>query len=302
MAEFDLIHRYFSPLAGKGAGGLLDDAAILDIPPGKQLVVTSDTSNRGDHFVDALPPKEAAQKCLRSNLSDLAAMGADPFCYQLNLALPKNLEDDWLAEFAKGLAADQKEFGIFLSGGDTTAMGAGGLSVSITALGFVPPGEAVKRGGARIGDLAVVTGPLGDACLDRLRIPYPRTAIAPIIRRYAKAAVDISDGLPADLGHICEVSGLAARVELEKIPLSKKVREAIRSGEKSPQDILIWGEDYELALAVAPENFESFKAAAAGQGVELAAIGVFEKGNPVVTVMDKAGKPLVFERTGWQHF
>ncbi len=302
MAEFEIIHKHFAPLAGKGAGGLLDDGAVLDIPGGQQLVVTSDTSNRGDHFVDELPPEDAAKKCLRSNISDLAAMGADPFAYQLNLALPKEIDEGWLAAFAKGLEADQKEFGIFLSGGDTTAMSAGALSVSITAFGLVSEGKAVSRGGAHAGDLAVVTGPLGDAFLDRMRIPYPRTAIAPLIRQYAKAAVDISDGLPADLGHICEVSGLAAQVELAKIPFSKKVHEAMHSGTKTPQDILTWGEDYELALAVAPGDFDSFKTEAGKQGVELSAIGVFEGGTPDVRVMDKNGEALIFEKTGWQHF
>ena len=120
MAEFDLIDACFKPIAGAGSGGLLDDAAVLDIPKGMQLVVSRDTSNRGDHFVDEYPAKEAAKKCLRSNLSDLTAMGADLFCYQLNLALPKNIEEEWLRGFASGLAEDQEEFGISLSGGDTT--------------------------------------------------------------------------------------------------------------------------------------------------------------------------------------
>ncbi|GJL85124.1 MAG: thiamine-monophosphate kinase [Micavibrio sp.] len=300
MSEFSIIEKYFEPLSKTGA--LDDDAAVLDVPQGQQLVVTSDTSNRGDHFVEELSPSDAARKCLRSNLSDLAAMGADPFVYQLNLALPKEIDEQWLAGFAGGLEADQKEFGILLSGGDTTAMSAGALSVSITALGLVPPGEAVPRGGAQPGDLVVVTGPLGDACLDRLRLPYPRTAIAPLIRRYAKASVDISDGLPADLGHICAVSGLAAQIEFAKIPFSKKVQEALRDGKTTPQDILTWGEDYELALAVAPEDFESFKAEAVKQGVEPVAIGDFTEGNQEVQVLDESGKPLSFQKTGWQHF
>ncbi len=299
MSEFGIIEKYFAPLANNV---LDDDAAVLDIPGGQQLVVTSDTSNRGDHFVDELSPADAARKCLRSNLSDLAAMGADPFTYQLNLALPKEIDEEWLAGFASGLEADQKEFGILLSGGDTTAMSAGALSVSITALGLVPPGEAVPRGGARAGDLVVVTGPLGDACLDRLRIPYPRTAIAPHIRAYAKAAVDISDGLPADLGHICEVSGLAAQIELAKIPFSETVQDALSSGKTTPQDILTWGEDYELALAVAPGDFDSFKAEVGQQGVEPIAIGVFTEGTPEVQVLDENGVALPFNKTGWQHF
>lgn len=301
MAEFDLIHTYFAPLSGKGAGGLLDDGAVLDIPAGHQLVVSSDTSNRGDHFVEALPPADAAKKCLRSNLSDLAAMGADPFVYQLNLALPKEIDEAWLKEFASGLAADQEEFGIVLSGGDTTGMTDGGLSVSITAMGLVPTGTAVPRGGAQAGDLAVVTGELGAACLNRLHLPYPRTAISALVRKYARAAVDISDGLPADLGHICEVSGLGAELVLENIPLAQTARDAIKNGEKSAQELLVWGEDYELALAVQPENIEDFTREAEGLGVPLAVTGVFTAGDGV-EIMGPDGKPLVFDKMGWTHF
>lgn len=298
MAEFDLIEKYFAPLS---LDGLKNDAAVLDIPPGRQLVVTSDTSNRGDHFVEEMSAFDAARKCLRSNLSDLAAMGADPFVYQLNLALPKEIDEDWLAGFAKGLAADQKEFGIKLAGGDTTAMGAGGLSVSITALGLVPAGAAVTRGGAQAGDLAVLTGPLGDACLDRLRLPYPRSGLSPLIRRYARAAVDISDGLPADLGHICEVSGCGAQIDLARIPFSDTVRATLRSGEKTPQEILTWGEDYELALAVAPAHIKEFQKKAQECGVSLSVIGVFTE-VPGLEMQDEQGRPLKFETTGWQHF
>jgi len=301
MAEFDLIDKYFAPLAGPGAGGLLDDGAVLDIPQGHQLVISSDTSNRGDHFVEEMPAEVAARKCLRSNLSDLAAMGADPFSYQLNLALPKDIDETWIAAFADGLKADQDEFGIFLSGGDTTGMGAGGLSVSITALGLVPTGEAVPRGGAQEGDLVVVSGELGDASLDRLRMPYPRSAISGLVRRYAHAAIDISDGLPADLGHICSVSGLSAALEFEKIPFSKTGRSALQTGKTTPEDILTWGEDYELALAVPPSDIEAFRQKAADQGVTLHVIGLFNAGQGV-TILDKSGTALKFSKAGWTHF
>ncbi len=298
MAEFDLIEKHFAPLS---IDGLKDDAAVLDIPAGFQLVITSDTSNRGDHFVEEMPPADAARKCLRSNLSDLAAMGADPFSYQLNLALPKDIDEAWIAAFAGGLKADQDEFGIQISGGDTTGMAAGGLSISITALGLVPTGQAVSRGGAKEGDLVVVTGPLGDASLDRLRMPYPRTAVAPLVRKYASAGVDVSDGLPADLGHICAVSNLSATLEFAKIPFSDKARAVLSSGQTTPQDIITWGEDYELALAVPSANIEAFQSEAVEQGVTLCVIGIFGSGEGC-TILDENGAPMLFDKMGWTHF
>lgn len=301
MSEFGWIEKYFMPLAGEFGRGLKDDGAVFDIPAGMQLVISSDTSNRDDHFVSAMPPYDAARKCLRSNLSDLAAMGADPLCYQLNLALPRTIEESWVAEFSRGLAADQAEFGIALSGGDTTGMQAGGLSVSITILGLVPAGKAVPRGGARLGDLVVVSGILGDASLNRLHIPSPPLKIAPLVRDYAHAAIDISDGLPADLGHICKTSGLGARLELAQIPFSAKGHAALKAGETTPQDLLIWGEDYELAMAVPAQSYEAFKAEALKKGVQLSAIGHFVEGAGV-DVLDDSGTPLVFGKPGWAHF
>jgi len=298
MAEFDLIAKYFAPLS---IDGLKDDAVVLDIPAGHQLVVSSDTSNRGDHFVEEMSAYDAARKCLRSNVSDLASMGADPLAYQLNLALPQDLDEGWLADFASGLAADQKEYGIALSGGDTTGMSAGGLSVSITAFGLVPTGQAVTRGGARKGDLVVITGILGDASLNRLHMPSPPVSIASLVRTHAHAAIDISDGILADLGHVCSVSGLGARLEFEKIPLSDKGRAALKGGQASPESLLTWGEDYELAMAVPPSNIEVFQKQAAEQGVCLSVIGIFEEGEGV-KVFDQDGREMPFTKTGWMHF
>lgn len=298
MPEFDLIEKYFAPLS---MDGLKNDTAVLDIPAGHQLVVSSDTSNRGDHFVEEMSAFDAGRKCLRSNVSDLVSSGADPLAYQLNLALPKDLDEAWLAGFAEGLAADQALYNIALSGGDTTGMSAGGLSVSITAMGLVPRGRAVLRSGARAGDVVVITGILGDAFLSRLHMPAPPVVLAPLVRKYAKAAVDISDGIMADLGHICNASGLSAALECDKIPLSEKGRAALESAEASAEELLTWGEDYELAMAVAPEDFDAFRAEAKALGVSLSAAGVFEPGQGV-KILDKAGQPISFSKTGWQHF
>ncbi|HOO82859.1 MAG TPA: thiamine-phosphate kinase [Alphaproteobacteria bacterium] len=298
MAEFDLIEKYFAPLS---MDGLKNDTAVLDIPAGHQLVVSSDTSNRGDHFVEEMSAFDAGRKCLRSNVSDLVSSGADPLAYQLNLALPKDLDEDWLAGFADGLAADQALYNIALSGGDTTGMRAGGLSVSITAMGLVPTGRAVLRSGARAGDVVVITGILGDAYLSRLHMPSPPVVLAPLVRKYAKAAVDISDGILADLGHICSVSGLGARLEFDKIPLSDKGRAALRDGKASSEDLLTWGEDYELAMAVSPSDVEAFQKQAGALGVALSVVGVFEA-VAGVKVFDQDGHEMSFSKTGWQHF
>ena len=274
---------------------------MLDISAGHQLVVSSDTSNRGDHFVEEMSAFDAARKCLRANVSDLVSSGADPLAYQLNLALPKDLDESWLADFAAGLAADQKEYGIVLSGGDTTGMSAGGLSVSITVFGLVPTGRAVLRSGAREGDVVVVSGILGDAYLSRLHMPSPPLVLAPLVRKYAHAAVDISDGILADLGHICNVSGLSARLEFDKIPLSEKGRAALENGQASAEELLTWGEDYELAMAVAPEDIECFQKQAEALGVALSVAGIFEAGAGV-KVFDRNGQEMSFSKTGWVHF
>ncbi|MGH1399246.1 MAG: thiamine-phosphate kinase [Alphaproteobacteria bacterium] len=301
MAEFDWIERYFAPLAGAYGRGLKDDGAVIDIPAGCQLVVSSDTSNRGDHFVEEMSPYDAARKCLRSNLSDMAAMGADLLSYQLNLALPRDIGEDWVVEFARGLAADQEEYGVRVSGGDTTGMDIGGLSVSITVLGTVPTGRAVPRGGAWVGDLVVVTGTLGDASINRLHIAPVPNGIAPAVREYARAAIDISDGLPADLGHICSTSGVGAKVRAADIPVSDALRVAIEKGETSVPEMLVWGEDYELCMAVAPQNLGAFMEAAAECGVTLAVVGEFVKGEGA-EFLDENGAPIVFGKPGWQHF
>ena len=160
MDEFDIIARYFAPLAGEGAFGLADDAAVLPLWAGHDLVVTTDAMAEGTDFFPADPPDTVAQKALRANLSDLAAKGASPAYYLLNLTLPHNVTPAWLKEFAAGLKRDQEMFGISLLGGDTNA---GSLSIAVTAFGFVREGRMVKRSGARVGDHVYVTGTIGDS-------------------------------------------------------------------------------------------------------------------------------------------
>ena len=242
-AEFGLIARHFRPLAGPGGLGLLDDAALLEPPPGRTLVLTTDAMVAGVHF----RPEDAAglvgRKLLRVNLSDLAAMGAAPLCYLMTVSAPRDTPDGWFAGFAAGLAADQAAFGITLLGGDTTHT-PGPMTLSLTCIGHVAPGGAVRRGGARAGDEVWVTGTIGDGALglmalqgqiddpggvlaDRYWLPRPRLGVLRpelVSAGLVRAAMDVSDGLVQDLGHLARAAGLGAEIEAEAVP--RTVRDA----------------------------------------------------------------------------
>lgn len=304
MNEFEIIEKYFAPL---GLDGFMDDAAVIEIPDGFDLVVTSDTLNEGTHFWVGEDAAFIAHKALRVNLSDLASMGADPLCYQLNIAYPEKPSAEWLEKFTGALGADQKEFGLYCSGGDTTSIN-GPLSISITALGLVPKGQAVRRGGAKAGDAVVLTGPIGGAWigleilrghlspenpapfLAACRVPVPQIKIVSAIRAHAHAVADISDGLLADLGHICAASGVGADIVLADIPFAPGAL-SLAEAEK----LLTGGDDYQLVLAVPPESLSQL-------GFEHHVIGQFVQGAADVRVMDKDGKILSFCASGWQHF
>jgi len=268
MDEFGIIAKHFAPLAGEGSFGLKDDAALLPIRAGHELIVTTDTIAEGSDFFPSDPPDTIAQKALRVNLSDLAAKGAEPAHYLLNLTLPHAVREDWLAEFTSGLARDQKEFGISLLGGDT---GAGLLSVTITAFGFVPQGRMVKRSGARSGDAVYITGTIGDsggglallkgqgggvddATRDYLlwcyRVPRPPVEFAGKLRAIAHASVDVSDGLIADLGHVASASGVRIIVEGERVPLSAQL--TALWGADAPLRAVTAGDDYQIAFTAPP--------------------------------------------------
>lgn len=316
MNEFDVIGRYFEKLTmGRvEAGGLLDDAAILNIPEGYELVVSSDTLNAGVHFMADAAPGDIAHKALRVNLSDLAAMGADPYCYQLNIAFPEKPSGEWLSEFTDALLADQKEFKIFCSGGDTTSI-KGALSISMTVMGLVSKGQAVKRKGAKEGDVLVLTGPVGDALIglkilrDGLVVdqpenfikacyrPMPRVALSEFIRTHAHAAIDISDGLIADVGHVAKASGLGVVIEADKVPFSDGARGLIEAGSITLADLVTGGDDYELALAVPPEVMVELETS----GVKFYPIGCFKAGGGV-SVVNKDGCSVELNISGWTHF
>jgi thiamine-monophosphate kinase len=318
LGEFEFIAERLRPLAAGTAAALdlEDDAALLDPSPGMSLVVTKDAMVAGVHFLEDDPPGQIAQKLLRVNLSDLAAMGAAPVGYLLALARPKVLTDDWLADFCQGLAEDQAEFGIGLLGGDTVST-PGPLTLSLTALGQVPKGQALRRRGARTGDDLFVSGTLGDAALgllvlqgkvdppaaarafliERYRLPQPRLALGQALRGLAYAAIDISDGLLADLGHILETSGVGAELLADQLPLSAAARDlpGVRDA------ALAGGDDYELLFAVPRERRGEIPALARRLDLQLTRIGRIEAGSGL-RIVDAGGREIRSPRAGWQHF
>ena len=321
LGEFERIRRFFAPLAGPGGLGLGDDAALVDCPAGQRLIVTTDAIVEGVHYLADDPPDLIARKLLRVNLSDLAAMAARPLHYLLTTALPAALGEDWLRGFAKGLGEDQRRYAIDLLGGDSV-MTPGPAVLSLTMIGATAAGTEVRRRGARPGDAIWVSGTLGDAFLGlevlrgrhpalaaehraalvaRYRLPEPRTELGPQLAGIADAMIDISDGLLADLGHICEASDAAAVVELAALPLSPAAQ-AVVAAEPSIRPLLAaGGDDYEL-LFTAPENAASAIAGLAARlGLPLAPIGRIEPGAGV-RLVDADGRAVAVAAAGWRHF
>jgi thiamine-monophosphate kinase len=312
-AEFALIARHFAPLAGPGALGLGDDAAVLAPPAGRDLVVAADAMVEGVHFLPGDPSDLVGRKLLRTNLSDIAAMGAVPLGYLMTVSAPRGTPDAWFAGFARGLAADQAAFGVSLLGGDTTST-PGPISLSLTILGHVEPGKALHRNGARPGDDLWASGTIGDGALGllaargeledrngwlagRYRLPEPRLALGQAVAAIAHAGMDVSDGLVQDTGHLCRAAGLACTIEAGLVPLSPAARSAGRL-----ELCLTGGDDYELLLAAPPLAAAALAAAAARTGVPLTRIGRFGPGAARVTVLGSDGEPMRLATGGWSHF
>jgi thiamine-monophosphate kinase len=313
--EFELIARHFRPLAGPGALGLQDDAALIVPPVGRELVLTADAMVASVHFLPDDPPDLVGRKLLRVNLSDLAAMGATPLGYLVTISAPPTTPDEWFAGFAAGLAQDQAEFGVALLGGDTTST-LGPITLSLTILGHVAPGAALKRHGARVDDDIWVSGTIGDGALgllvatgkiedrsgyllDRYRLPRPRLALGARLAGIATAALDVSDGLVQDLGHLCRAGGIGAEIEAGTVPLSAAARRLV------PDRFalrLTGGDDYELLFAAPPAKAAAVLVAAVDAQVPVTRIGYFVSGPAVVTVRDRDGAPIPLDRPGWSHF
>lgn len=322
--EFELIERYFRPLATEsGALRLLDDAAILRAGHHEDLVLTVDLIAEGVHFLPEDPPASIAQKALRVNLSDLSAKGAIPAAYLLALALPADWTEEWIAGFAAGLAEDQKRYGIALFGGDTSRA-SGGLTISITAIGRVPAGTMVQRSGARPGDRIFVSGTVGDSALglgirigrfdrtaigagaghllDRYLHPQPRIDLAPVVRTFASASIDVSDGLVGDLAHVCRASGVSAKISADEVPLSDAARAALTVYPDALATILSGGDDYEILAAVPIDNASTFVETAKSAGVPVADIGCIVEGRDPPVVLGASGEVVQLQRSSHVHF
>lgn len=316
MTEFELIRTFFArqdiarPDVSAGIG---DDAALLQPPPGQQLAVTSDLLVSGVHFLPDADPYFLGHKALAVNLSDLAAMGAEPAWFMLNLALPR-ADANWLQPFCRGMFHLASEHNVQLVGGDTSR---GPLTIAIEAHGFVPKEQALRRSGAKVGDRIYVTGALGDAALalrhrlggirlpeadlaavaERLDRPTPRVREGLLLRGIAHSAIDISDGLLADLGHILEMSRVGARINLDKIPVSPVCRSHLR--EAGWDIVLATGDDYELCFSVPEKNVAKLEQHRPACGFHC--IGTIEA-EPGLRIMDESGKPWQPRRSGHDHF
>ena len=321
LGEFGRIRRLFAPLSGLGGLGLQDDAALIDCRPGHRLVVTVDAIVEGVHYLPEDPPDLVARKLLRVNLSDLAAMGARPLHYFLAAALPASFGDDWVARFAAGLAEDQRRFAVTLLGGDSVAT-AGPAVLSLTAVGEVATGAEIRRSGAKPGDRVWVSGTIGDAFLGlqvlrggypglgaadrkvltrRFQLPEPRTELGPRLAGIAHAMLDVSDGLLADLGHICEASETGAAVLLPSLPLSPAARRAVADEPDLPARLAAAGDDYELLFTAPPGAGEAIGRLAAELGLAITAIGTIDQ-SAGVRLVDTDGHPVPIESSGYRHF
>jgi thiamine-monophosphate kinase len=319
--EFERIRRFFAPLAGTGGLGLLDDAALVACNAGRHLVITADAIVSGVHYLPDDPPEMVARKLLRVNLSDLAAMGARPLHYLLTTALPTELGTEWLRRFTQGLAEDQACFGVDLLGGDSVAT-TGPAVLSLTAIGDVAAGREVRRSGAKPGDLVWVSGSIGDAFLGlkalggsypelapehrdylirRFRLPNPRTELGPLLAGRAHAMIDVSDGLIADLGHICDTSQVAARVEADAVPLSPAARAIVDAAPGILPSLATGGDDYELLFTTPAESTKEIISLSSRLGLPIALIGRIEIGVGV-RLVDGTSQTIDVKDTGYRHF
>lgn len=309
--EFELIRRHFSRLAPEAPGlrlGIGDDCALVELPPAHELAVTTDTLVAGRHFPPSTAPFDIGWKALAVNLSDLAAMGAEARWFTLALTLP-SADPVWLEGFADGLQALARQCGVALIGGDTTR---GPLSITVTAMGVVPAGAALRRSGARPGDRICVTGTLGDAALalrlldspsllaalrERLDRPQPRLSAGIALRGLATAALDLSDGLAGDLGHILAASGVGAEISLQALPVSAWFNGLAPEAERH-EWMLRGGDDYELCVCLPPEAVAE---ARVRLNVPLTEIGSIVAA-PGLFAIDGTGARQRLDAVGYRHF
>lgn len=320
LSEFDLIRRFFTHPAPAARLGVGDDAALVRVRRGMELVISTDMLVSGRHFFRDADPRALGHKALAVNLSDMAAMGANPRWATLSLALPK-ADPKWLRAFSAGFMRLARRYRVDLVGGDTTG---GALAICVQILGEVPAGRGLTRSGARAGDDVWVSGKLGDAALAlaalekrivlapgelartrrRLDLPVPRVALGAALRGVATSAIDISDGLVADLGHVCERSGVAAIVDFGRLPVSPVMRRHLdRAAARSA--LLAGGDDYELCFTAPRSCRERIERIEKRIGVKLTRIGEIvplRNRKTPVTILGKDGNPVALARRGFDHF
>jgi thiamine-monophosphate kinase len=330
LSEDALIDRFFAPIAGEGGFGMRDDAAMLTPADDSDIVVTMDAIVSGVHFLPDDPPASIARKALAVNLSDLAAKGARPRGHVLSIALEEGWSEDWLAAFSQGLGHAARAFGCPLLGGDTVRSN-GAFWLSITAFGEVPRGQMVNRFKAKAGDVVCVSGSIGDAVLglalrsgttapwaldigiqsrvfltDRFLHPQPRNALADILRRKARAAMDISDGLAGDLAKMCKTSDVSAEIALDDIPFSKAARSLCASHPELRDKLVTGGDDYEILCSVDPDALDDFLGECRQVGIAMTPIGHFRPRdfaqNGCSPIFSDASGQKLYQKGSYSHF
>ena len=327
-SEFDTIRRYFAPLSAgfPGAFGLANDAATWCPSEGCDAVITTDCMVAGVHFLTDDPPQSVAAKILAVNLSDIAAMGARPVAYTLAAAWPKQTDEAWIADFAAGLGEAQTGAGVVLIGGDTVST-PGPMVLTITAIGEIHTGKALTRSGSAEGDDVYVTGTIGDAALGllvlngslapgsdadkdyligRYRTPTARSGVGAGLAGLASAALDVSDGLVQDLGHLARESGVEIAVNRDELPVSPAARRALDRDAAHWDLVFGGGDDYELAFTATPGSAAAIDALAVSSGTRITKIGTVAAAtaeeNPGVIILDGDGNKISVARAGYRHF
>jgi len=316
-SEFEIIRKYFTRPAPSAVLGVGDDCALLAPQPGMMLAVSTDMLLAGRHFFPDTDPAKLGHKALAVNLSDLAAMGADPRWATLAVALPA-ADEKWIAAFAEGFFKLAGRWKMELVGGDTTK---GPLTICVTVIGEVPPDFALRRDAALAGDDIWMSGATGEAalalahlkgrvklegasreaCLARLHTPEPKVELGGRLRGLARSAIDLSDGLLADLGHVLEASGIGAELNWESLPRAKAIADCPDKA-LAAECLLAGGDDYELAFTAPPGKRAEIEAVGKDLGVSLTRIGVTVRGEPVAALRDAQGKPISSPRKGFDHF
>ncbi|OFZ70548.1 MAG: thiamine-phosphate kinase [Betaproteobacteria bacterium RBG_16_58_11] len=315
-SEFDLIRRYFTRPASRTVLGVGDDAALVRVAAGRELAVSTDMLLAGRHFLFEDDPFALGHKALAVNLSDMAAMGATPRWALLSIALPE-VNERWLSRFTEGWFALADQQGVALIGGDTTK---GPLTLSVTIMGEVAKGQALRRSGAKVGDEIWVSGTLGDAALalaylqrriqiaphdaavllPRLHAPTPQVKLGQKLLGLAHSAIDISDGLLADLGHILELSGVGAQICVAALPVSENVRGYLHD-EVARNAVLAGGDDYELCFTAPAKQHDAIVRMGRRLKLPLTCIGEITRQRKLV-VLDENNHPLTLKEQGFDHF